>query len=336
MKGNEHRYPAVSIIVPVYNIAPYLGQCLQSIADQKQSLFELIVINDGSSDDSQAIIDSFVPLFADIKSIIQPNSGVSAARNRGLELASGAYILFVDGDDTLRPGAVESLWQTANDNNLDMVRGNGFNYIDKDGIDRGGKRWPLQLAPINGRDYLIKKTKRKAMASATWMQLTCRDLIEQTGQRFDPVFRVGQDYVFFMPLFLTAKRVADIDLCYYNYRHYSDSGSKSNLKKTLRIDVLKINYTRRLDKRFDLTVRQRYWLYSYLSYILSSARHTIAGQPTASRTRSLLLAWLRAHPALLWLHPLYSAAFLFFVAAPRLYCRLEIYFKRFIKKQMQK
>lgn len=97
----------VSVIIPVYNVEKYLESCLESIKSQTFTDYELILINDGSTDESVAIMRRYAKTDARIRIISQSNRGVSAARNLGLSVAEGDYVLFVDSDDTILPDALE-------------------------------------------------------------------------------------------------------------------------------------------------------------------------------------------------------------------------------------
>lgn len=97
----------VSVIIPVYNVEKYLESCLESIKSQTFTDYELILINDGSTDESFAIMRRYAERDARIRIISQSNRGVSAARNLGLSVAEGDYVLFVDSDDTILPDALE-------------------------------------------------------------------------------------------------------------------------------------------------------------------------------------------------------------------------------------
>ena len=91
----------LSIIVPVYNIQKYIGKCLESILKIRNIDYEVLVINDGSPDDSQKIIDEYCQKNSRVKSFIKENGGLSSARNYGMKKAQGEYIWFVDGDDLI-------------------------------------------------------------------------------------------------------------------------------------------------------------------------------------------------------------------------------------------
>lgn len=112
----------VSIIVPVYNVEIYLRKCLDSLVNQTLDNFEIIVVNDGTKDNSQSIIDEYVSKYPDkVKAFIKENGGLSDARNFGLKKATGDYIGFVDSDDYVEETMFEKLYNKAISNNFDMV-----------------------------------------------------------------------------------------------------------------------------------------------------------------------------------------------------------------------
>ena len=117
--------PLVSVIVPVYNVAPYLEQCLDSIVDQTYRHLEIILVDDGSTDDSGAICDRYAEGDSRIRVVHQKNKGLSGARNSGLDIASGEYVIFIDSDDYIWGGTIEgyiSLFSQYAD--LDMIESN--------------------------------------------------------------------------------------------------------------------------------------------------------------------------------------------------------------------
>lgn len=119
----------LDIIVPAYNVEKYISQCVTSVLEQEtKHSFRLIVIDDGSADATGSILDSFQGLTV----IHQENRGFSGARNRGLELANADYLMFLDSDDCLCPGAIESLMDAATENNAWIVEGN-YTEVDTEG-----------------------------------------------------------------------------------------------------------------------------------------------------------------------------------------------------------
>ena len=112
----------ISVIVPVYNVEKYIDKCLDSLVNQTLEDIEIIMVNDGSPDNSQKIIDKYAKKYPNkVKSYIKENGGQGSARNLGLEHASGKYISFVDSDDWIDKNALEEMYNLANKNNSDIV-----------------------------------------------------------------------------------------------------------------------------------------------------------------------------------------------------------------------
>lgn len=105
--------PLISVIVPVYNTAPFLRECVDSLLHQTFSDFELLLVDDGSTDDSPAICDDYAARDNRIRVIHQENRGLSGARNAGIDAAKGTYLSFVDSDDAVAPRYLEALWDAA-------------------------------------------------------------------------------------------------------------------------------------------------------------------------------------------------------------------------------
>ena len=115
----------LSVVIPAYNVGQYVAQCLQSVLSQSFTDFEVIVVNDGSTDNSAEIARSFADADSRVRVVDQPNGGLSAARNTGIDLASGKWLMFVDSDDMLLPDAMSTLLALAHDTESDIVCG-GF------------------------------------------------------------------------------------------------------------------------------------------------------------------------------------------------------------------
>ena len=117
----------LSIIVPVYNVAAYLRKCVDSLLNQSLSTsdYEIILVDDGSSDGSGSIADEYASRFNNVRVLHQENRGLSGARNAGILHAEGNYVQFVDSDDYLEPDVLPKLIQRMDDDDLDVLR---FNY----------------------------------------------------------------------------------------------------------------------------------------------------------------------------------------------------------------
>lgn len=111
----------VSVIVPVYNVAPFLGKCVESILSQTWDFIEIILVNDGSTDDSGLICDQMQQKDDRVKVLHKKNGGVSATRNSGIEMTSGGFICFVDGDDYVMPDYIEYMLEQLVKNKADIA-----------------------------------------------------------------------------------------------------------------------------------------------------------------------------------------------------------------------
>ena len=118
----------VSIIVPVYNIENYIRVCVESILAQTYESFELILVDDGSKDNSGILCDEYAAIDSRVKVIHKENGGVSSARNTGLQQAKGKWIMYVDGDDWIEPDMIESLIEAAKATEADLVFGDYMKY----------------------------------------------------------------------------------------------------------------------------------------------------------------------------------------------------------------
>lgn len=144
--------PLLSVIVPVYNVERYLSQCLRSLVNQTLENIEIIVVNDGSTDGSQEIIDSFQKQYPEkIFPYIKENGGLGSARNFGIERASGYFVAFVDSDDWVVPDGYEKMYQKAISGNYDIV------LCDILGYDENTKQYITDRAPYKKEGKLEKK-----------------------------------------------------------------------------------------------------------------------------------------------------------------------------------
>ncbi len=121
----------VSVIVPVYNVEQYLSKCLNSLVKQELKELEIIIVNDGSPDNSQLIIDKYKKNYPNIRSFTKENSGLSDTRNMGIKYATGEYIAFLDSDDSVRPDMYKKMYEKAKEKDYDIVCGD-VKYVYSD------------------------------------------------------------------------------------------------------------------------------------------------------------------------------------------------------------
>ena len=122
--------PKISVVIPAYNSEKFIAETLDSLLNQTLKDIEVIIINDGSTDNTQAVIDEYAKKSGIFKSFTQPNSGVSAARNNGLGKANGEYVVFLDADYFYSEKSLEAFYDCAKKTNADSVMGRLCNYTD--------------------------------------------------------------------------------------------------------------------------------------------------------------------------------------------------------------
>lgn len=199
----------LSIIIPVYNIQAYLKDCLDKLICYKEN-YEIILINDGSTDDSLKICELYASKYAFIHLYNQSNKGVSAARNLGIHRAKGEYLYFVDGDDFLI--GLTSIINTIEQNKFDLYTVN-YDIIFKGAINCS-KRY------IDARSYSIHDfyVLKDVTFHALWGFVFKRDIIINNKILFDENLKYAEDWIFVTNYFLYVEKVYTIPDSIYNYR----------------------------------------------------------------------------------------------------------------------
>lgn len=189
--------PIVSVIIPIYNVEDYLERCLHSVLNQTLKDIEVILVNDGSTDNSGGICDTFVDMENRIKVIHKNNSGVSAARNSGIEVASGKYISFMDPDDWAEEKLFESLVGNAVENGSDMVVC-GYKRVFENGeiIRFKMNEEIIKIYKTGIIKYLKYDFLQFKHSFCVWNKLYRSDLIKNNKIKFDPQCSYGEDLLF--------------------------------------------------------------------------------------------------------------------------------------------
>ena len=218
----------VSIIVPIYNVEKNIYRCIESIIKQTYTNIEIILVDDGSLDNCPKICDEYAKEDSRIKVIHKKNGGLSTARNSGLDIASGEYILFVDGDDYIHESTVEILIEKAIINNVDIVHFN-FKSVDEEGNEIEIKNKDLDnnkiLTSYETLCGYVKEYKIKVMA---WNKLYKSDLFKNL--RFDEGY-VYEDELIFPKIISKSKINYTINDKLYYYVNVPTSITKGSLTK---------------------------------------------------------------------------------------------------------
>ena len=205
--------PLISIIVPTYNVEKYIRTCIESILAQTYRNVEVIIVNDGSTDQSLAVISDLICSHHNVKVINQKNQGLSVARNTGIDVATGKYITFVDADDKIMPGFVSSLYQIADKTGADIVRGS---FRDFNG--NIPKAWvPDFNVPTNCGTIVLDQFLSSNISFAVWSSIYRLDFINSNHIRFTPGILL-EDGDFTTRAYMLAKLVATSPEPNYAYR----------------------------------------------------------------------------------------------------------------------
>lgn len=219
----------VSVIIPVYNNEKYVEKCIRSVMRQTHTELEIIVINDGSKDNSLNILNKLAEEDARIKLISQENSGVAAARNKGLDIASGEYLTFVDGDDYISLDYIENLYDFAQQKNLEMVIC-GLKFVDESGN--------VLRTLIPGEYQRFFKEEWTFRISAVCSHFYRRELWERYSVRFQPGER-GEDMPVSLFFSAVCEKIGTIqEAGYYYVQHASSAMHNFKGLKNFRLPYL--------------------------------------------------------------------------------------------------
>lgn len=255
----------ISVVIPCYNGEKYVERCLKNLAAQTHKNIEIIIVNDGSSDRSQSLIEQGQKSMPNILLINQKNQGVSASRNAGIERASGEYIHFFDIDDEINPEFYETLAETATKTSVDIVACNVYNEAK-----------PHRNICYTGREVAIDVDSRLRLTNvgrrgSVWRYIFRREFLLANNLRFDTSRISGEDRVFSLQAVYFAKNIATEPRATYYYR--LNEGSIMNTRSA------------ELKKR-----RHAEWKRTKEFYIAFAEEHKIKipGIPTGKLSRYIL------------------------------------------------
>lgn len=214
-----------SIIIPVYNVEKYLHKCLDSILSQTFGDFEVICVNDGSTDNSLKILKEYAAKDFRFKVISQENQGQGVARNNAIDKSCGEYLLFVDPDDFIETNTLEILYNKFLQTGVDVIQ---FDYTIC--YENGKNKRTMQLKDKLKKDYnyIIKdneifnwhdleKRKHKGVNFFVWNKAYRADFIKKNNIKFAPV-KFGEDQIFTISVYVLTNRILYINKTFYYYR----------------------------------------------------------------------------------------------------------------------
>lgn len=246
----------ISLIIPIFNVAKYLRQCLDSIYAQIEPNYEIILINDGSTDNSKDICDEYKLKFSQTIVVHKENGGLSEARNTGIKIATGEYICFIDSDDWLRPDAISILLNFAIKNQCQVVQGSFYYAYDNYLLYYNNVKTTLILDRVQAMKELLKNESIKNFA---WGKIYKTEIVKKH------LFIKG---VYFEDSYWQHLIINEIDnygviptpLYYYRQREESISGSfNENILDLLRGYEARISFIEKEFPEMTKMIIKQYW-----------------------------------------------------------------------------
>ncbi|WP_198306608.1 glycosyltransferase family 2 protein [Dehalobacterium formicoaceticum] len=237
-------FTAVSIIVPIYNVEKYLHQCIDSLVVQTLSNIEIILVDDGSTDQCGRLCDEYALKDARVKVIHQPNAGLSAARNSGIKCAGGEYIGFVDGDDWVDASMFKVLYDAGKEHHCDIVSCNFSFFYEDSTLRRIEQEEKMFISPgivdqSNIREEIYLPVIKGEIFTSCCNKIYDRKFLEENKILFLEGLLLQEDYYFYLDVFTYMKRCFQIDEPLYYYRNYYGSSRRRSLNNyfQLRMDL---------------------------------------------------------------------------------------------------
>ena len=252
----------ISVIVPVYNVQEYLPQCLDSLCHQTYPDMEIILIDDGSTDDSSLICDTYAAEHENIIVIHQKNRGANSARQKGMDVCSGDFVGFVDGDDYVDIDTFETLYEAIQKSNSEMAVCRPY-PVANDAVETGNTIHERICYHENEIEQFVEAAFRSTYSGeieiAFWGKLYKKEIL--TGIRFYPLKR-AQDVPFFIDVCSKLKKIIYCDIYKYHYRIRSNSITHANDSTLYDSQV----------EAYELALMKvkRYWPRGYPSFCVNS------------------------------------------------------------------
>jgi glycosyltransferase involved in cell wall biosynthesis len=293
--------PRISVVIPVYNSAKFLRECIESLLIQTEGDCEFIFVNDGSKDNSRDIIASYQENDSRIEIISQENQGVSVARNVGIAAAKGEFVAFVDADDTIAPEMLDTLYRIATETGSDIVC-SGFIY-EQDGhtlrLDM-----PFEKDVRFGPDFIaaevIPYMLRYDSLNSVANKMYRRALITNNHIVFPEGQALGEDAVFNFKAFRWSNQVIFTDYAGYFYREVAGSATRNILEKDYfktALEVYAFDYRAIIDLPLDVEKIQKLKGLRLIDHVVSYG--AIYQRPGALpfRKRYRYISRMISHPA---------------------------------------
>lgn len=284
--------PAISVIVPLYNAEKYIGECLDSILVQTLQNFEVIVVDDCSTDNSVSIVESYAPKFGGRLTFMKlpTNSGTGGyvSRNRGLALTRGEYVFFMDADDFITKTALQELYSAAKEFASDVVQCEKYYLSDETGNNRQVtrvKKFNLVNTPTLENTSLADRITEfcdEINWHTAWLRLVSRDFLLKNEIYFPNVKTAG-DIIWCIQIMCSAKAIVRIPNVLYIYRQSQNSNLRrqKNLSESIAFflnPILKgLNFLDKFLDRFEFFNQNPQYRYALINCLMNSQLSAILG-----------------------------------------------------------
>lgn len=267
MENNENN-ALISVIIPLYNAEDYLERCVDSVLEQTYNNIEVILVDDGSTDGSGEICDSYAAEDDRVRVLHQENGKQAAARNAGIREAKGDYITFSDSDDEMHPEKLEKMYNMLTETDADVVVCS-FTYKDEQ-----GRVLPWEVphytgdSPLSSRDALVQFLTTKNIEGFFWNKLIRADLLKANEHTFDTQKEAYEDVVPAFRVLEQAELVSFVPDALQSYYQHDDSNTNAPDSGRLAIYVDTISEIRDLAKEMGL---EQEGIYYYTSRVIQAA-----------------------------------------------------------------
>lgn len=265
----------ISVIIPIYNVEQFLPLCLESVINQTYQNLEIILVNDGSTDSCPQICNDYASRDSLIKVVHQKNGGLSAARNAGLQIATGEFISFVDSDDLLSLDFYHILLNTLLENDADIVECEFQKFVNENQIICSKKESENLMHVFEG-EKIIEALFKGPLHVMVWNKIYKLKLVR--GMLF-PLNRISEDVFWTYKVYGEATKTVKIDKELYFYRHRENSimATKYSIKRLDSLDAYeeKIDYLKEKFPNLVEDVRKAYCFLLIDNYIQLKRNHEI-------------------------------------------------------------
>lgn len=255
MMENKNEQPKVTVTVPVYNTEPYLRQCLDSLMKQTLNGIEIIMVDDGSTDNSGLICDEYANKYSNFRVIHQPNGGLSLARQTGLNAANGKYVIVCDSDDWVEPDMYQCLYDTAEKSKADITMCGFFTQYDN-GRKVQSKIWYKENNGIVDNEDVLARG-----AGWSFVKMIRYSLFQKTNAFYELGVNLSEDSLIIFKLLKGNPKIVQIDVPLYHYRRVFGGVSYTNSLRMEHIHQLAVTYQwlkeNYKEPKYEKIVRQR-------------------------------------------------------------------------------